>query len=103
MGVYQVPARTMVDPRCKDRFAVLDQRAIPPDVQGLCTMTDCEYRLVEIERVLQQEFVDRGAPGIGGSTRRNTRFAIAFGIDIEAAAGKQHTLGTSQQAGNAVL
>ncbi len=66
-------------------------------------MTDGEYWLVQIERVLQKQFVDRSSPGIGGTTRRNTCFAIALGIDIEAAPRQQHTLCTGQKAGNAVL
>src|SRR5579864_4101800 len=103
MRIDHIPAGTMVDARCEDCLEVLNERAVSPDVQGLHSVANRKYWLVEVERILEQEFIDRCASPIGRATRWNACFAVALGVDIEAASGKQHTLGARQQASHTVL
>jgi len=101
--IDDIPTRAMIDRSQEDCFEVLNERPIPPDIQSLRTMADGKDRLVQVKRILQQEFVNRSASRVGRTTGGDARFTIAFGIYIEAASGKQHTLDAGQQPGDAIL
>jgi hypothetical protein len=43
------------------RLQILDQRAVAPDIHSLGAGADAKNWLVEVERILQEQFVDGGA------------------------------------------
>ena len=57
---------------------------------------------MEIKGVLEQEFVDGGAGSVGRPAGGDGFFAVALGVDVEAAAGKKDALNTGEKAGDAL-
>lgn len=102
MSLGDSAAGLVVDGRVENAFEILDERAVAPDVEGLRPVTDGENGLVEVEGVLEQEFVDGGTRSVGGAACGNRLLAIAQGIDVEPAAGKQNALGIGEEFGDAV-
>jgi hypothetical protein len=58
---------------------------------------------VEVEGVLQEQFIHGDTGRIGVSAGWNATFAISFRIHIETAAGEQNSLDTHQQPCDTVL
>jgi hypothetical protein len=102
VGFNDIAAGAVIDRRVEDSLEILNERAFAPDVESLGAVADGKDGLVEIERVLEQEFVDGGAGRIGGAAGGDGFFTVTFGVDIEAASGQKHTLRSSEQAGNAL-
>ena len=103
VGIHNISTRSMIDGSVQHCFQILNQRAIQPDVQSLNTVADRENRLVKVERVLQQKFVDSGATGIGRATSWNPLFAITLGINVKPATREEHTMGSREETRHAVL
>jgi hypothetical protein len=99
MGIENFPAGVVID-RCRQ---VLNQRAIPPDIEALQTGADGEDRLMEVKGVLQQELVDGGAGRISGTAFRDTGVTVSFRVNVVATAWKQDPLNGEENAGNAIL
>jgi hypothetical protein len=99
MGIENFPAGAVIDRCCQ----VLNQRAIPPDVEALQTGADGEDGLVEAKGVLQQELVYGGARRVSGATFGDTGFAVSLRVNVVATARKQDPLNGEENAGNAIL
>jgi hypothetical protein len=82
---------------------ILDQRPVAPNIQSLCPVAYGEDRLGEIERILQQELVNRRTAGIGPATVWNRIFAISLWVNIIATTREQDSLDSTEQPGYAVL
>ena len=83
------------------RFQILNERTAAPHVQRLRAVADGEDWLAKIEGVLQEQFIGCSANGIVGSAPWSSRFAIARGIDVVAAARQQNTVDAGEELGNA--
>jgi hypothetical protein len=102
VGFNYLAARAVIDGGVEDGFEILNEGAVAPDIEGLCAVADGEDGFVEIEGVLEQELVDGGAGSVGRPAGGDRFLAVALGVDVEAAAGKKDTLGTSEKASDAL-
>ncbi len=71
---------------------VLDKGSSAPDIEGLDTEADGEDGLVEVMGVLDEEFVDVFAGGIGGGALGDGFLAVLVGVDVGGAAGEEDGL-----------
>ena len=65
---------------------ILNERPVAPDIEALRAVADGEDWFVQIESILEDQFVNRRTRGIVFSTLRNARLSVPLGVDIEAAA-----------------
>jgi hypothetical protein len=98
MGMGDCAAWLVIN-RCLE---ILNQGAITPHVYRLGAMADGENRLLEVEGILKQELIDGCAAGIGLAAFRDWILAKSLWVHIETAAGKQNSLNTEEQTGDAV-
>ena len=96
-------AGAVIDGCVEDGGDVLNEGAVAPDVEGLGAVADGEDRLVQVEGVLQQQFVDGGAGGVGGAAGGDGFFTEALRVNVVEAAGEQHALRGREQARDAIL
>ena len=66
-------------------------------------MADGQNRLVQVEGILQQQLVHRGAGRVGLTALGDRIFAISLRVHVESAARQQNPLHPGQQPGHAVL
>ena len=99
MSFDYIPARPVID-SC---LQILHQRSIQPHIQALCAVTDSQDRLVQIEGILEQQFVHGGAGRVRLAALWNRIFAISLWVNIESAARQQDSLHPRQQPCYAVL
>jgi hypothetical protein len=71
---------------------VLYERSAAPGVEDLDAETDGEERLVEVVRVLEEEFVDVFAGWVGGCALGDGIVAVLVRVDVSSAAGKEDGL-----------
>ncbi len=103
MRLSNFSPRLMVHRVLSIQFQILDQRPIPPNIQGLGAITNGENRLTQIESILQQQFVHRRTVWIGIMAGSDPRLAVGLRIEIESASRQQHALDPGEQAGDAIL
>ncbi len=64
---------------------------------------NAEDRFVQVKGVLQQQFVHGGSCRVGRAALGNRLFTKALRINIEVAAGQQHSLRRGKQPGHTIL
>jgi len=82
---------------------VLDEGAAAPDVEGLGAVADGEDWFLEIEGVLDEEFVDGGAGWVGSSTLGDGLPPVFLGIDVGAGAGEEDSVAGGEDFGDPFL
>ena len=85
------------------RFQILNQRAVPPDIDGLGAGTDTQDWLLEIERVLQEQLIHCGAFWVCLPALGYWIFAISLRVHIEAAAREKNPLHSRENLGHTIL
>ena len=81
---------------------VLNQGAVEPGVKGLEALADGEDGLVEVEGVLEEEFVDGGAGIVGRGGVGAGGFAVFLGVDVGGGAGQEDALDGGEDFGDAL-
>ena len=92
----------MIDRGVQDGGQVLNEGAVAPDVEILHALADAEDGFMEVEGVLEEQLVDRGARGVGGIAGGDRSFAVALGVGVETAAGKENAVGGGEEFGDAI-
>jgi hypothetical protein len=85
------------------RLQILDQGTIAPHVDGLGAGADAQNWLVEVEGVLQEQFVYGGAAWVRLTALGNWIFAISLWVNVVTAAGQQYAMHPRKQLGHAIL
>ena len=70
----------------------MDEGSTAPDVERLGAEADGEDRFVEVVGVLDEEFVDVFAGGIGGAALGNWVLAVFLGVDVGGTAREEDGL-----------
>jgi hypothetical protein len=81
---------------------VLNKCAAAPHVEGLRSLAYGEDGFVEVEGVLEEQFVDGGAQGVGGFAEGIGGFAVFLGIDVGGRAGEQDAMAGGEDFGDAL-
>jgi len=81
---------------------ILIERTVAPDIEALGAVADAEDGFVQVEGVLEEEFVDGGTGGIVGAAFGDRSLTVTLRIDVVPAAGQQNTLDGGEQSGDAV-
>lgn len=79
----------MVD---RHRDEMLDEGSAAPDVEGLGAEADGEDGFVEVVGVLDEEFIDVFAGGVGGAALRDGVLAVFLGVYVGGTAGEEDAL-----------
>ena len=66
-------------------------------------MADGENRFVQIESILQEQFIRCRSAGISRAAFRNPAFTITFRVDVIFAAWQKHALRSGENAGDPIL
>jgi len=101
--IHNSSSGCVIDLCIQYRLQILNERAVQPDIQCLSTVADRQDRLVEVECILQQQFIDCGSAGIGGAAGRDPLFAVVLRIHIKTAPRKKNALGSGEEARNPIL
>ena len=78
---------------------VLDEGSAAPDVEGLGAEADGEEGFVEVVGVLDEEFVDVLAGGVGGGALGDGVLAVLVRVDVGCAAGEEDALAGVDEVG----
>jgi hypothetical protein len=81
---------------------VLVEGASTPDVEDLQALADGEDGFVEVEGVLNEEFVDGGAGRVGVLAGGDGRFAVGLRVDVGGRAGEKDALAGGEDLGDAL-
>jgi hypothetical protein len=99
MRLHDIPPRAVIH-LC---LQILDQRPIQPDIQALGSVADGQYGFVQVESILQEQFIHGCAGRVRLSALGDWIFAISLWVNIIPAARQQDSLHTGKQPCDTIL